>query len=475
MKRILTIVILLCFLQMLGYGYSFHLVCLNVSEQAIPTLYRLNTLYQQQSFADRAFVFSTGGLFSPQPLHLYSHLQSEGYSNPLGRILHLSGTVFYAPSQIDWNHGFERIRKGLSIDLPIVATDAAVGSSLSHWVHSAAGKNLLLINILSQQAFDWYDILRIEVDLSRIDLILMIMDEPSLRMVPENLRSKTVAISRKTAMYHIDLEYGLLVTEVPFNQSQTSIAEVEQTVQQINLWRREELTLDPSQHSFVKQISFYAQLSRMLNQITSVDGILFHHEPLPKLITPDDAISFFGNYVIGTVQIPGKEVRFLLEQSASMFEYNGVEVSFTDRRNYYSFFGEPYYIDLTRSRGNRLIMKSFTQPLMIIVFGERSRLIADFPGIQIQSMSALSFAFWAMHSYNPFIDSSWKVTILPYYRNYIIQPGDTLNSISSRLGISKEAIMRLNPDLIERYLLPGTVITVHVPYKVESEKESEGF
>ncbi len=475
MKRILTIGILLCFLQILCYGFSFHLVCLNVSEQPIPTLYRLNTLFQQQLFADRTFVFSTGGLFSPQPLHLYSHLQSEGRSSPLGRILHLSGAVFYAPSQTDWNHGLEQIRKGLSIDLPIVATDAGVGSALSHWVHSAAGKNLLLINILSQHTFDWYDILRIEVDLSRIDLILLIMDEPSLRMVPENLRSKTVAISRKTAMYHIDLEYGLLVTEVPFNQPQTTIAEIEHIEQQINHWRREELPLDPAQLTFVKQTSFFRHLSWMLNQIKSVDGILIHHEPLPKQITPDDAISFFGNYVIGSVQIPGKEVRILLEQSASMFDYDGVEIHFTDRRNYYSFFGEPYYIDLTRPKGNRLIMKTFTQPLEIIVFGERSRLIADFPGIQIQSVSVLTYTFWAMHSYNPFIDPSWKVTILPYYRNYIIQSGDTLNSISNTFGITKEAILRLNPDLIERYLLPGTVITVHIPYKTEAEKESEDF
>lgn len=475
MKTIMMVVLVVCLLAITGYAYSFHLVVLNTSEQPVQTLYRLNTLLQNQPFAENAIVFSTGGLFPTHPFHLYANIFDTADPNALGRLLRFSGAAFYAPTLADWAHGFSHIQTALSIPIPIVVSDAIHSDTLSHWTQSIHGKQILFINILSQESADWYDVLRTNVDINRMDLILIMMDEPSLRMVPENLRSKTVAISRKTALYRADLEFGLLVTEVTMNEPPTPIPEMEGVLERVSIWERESFSLDPLQHGFFKEISFYSNLALMLRQIQDSDGILFHHEPLPKKITPSDAISFFANYVIGMVEIPGSDLRRRLEASASVFNYDGVHIRVDDHHQFFSYSGEPYYIDLTRDKGNRLIMKSFTNRLKLLVFGERSRLIADFPGVRILPQNAIYYAFWSIKAYHPLIRPSWHATIMPYYRHYIVEQGDTLNSIARDLGISVDSIRRLNPGIIERYLLPGTVLTVHIPYHTETKRESEVF
>ena len=61
------------------------------------------------------------------------------------------------------------------------------------------------------------------------------------------------------------------------------------------------------------------------------------------------------------------------------------------------------------------------------------------------------------------LDPAWRTLTQPYYFDYVIQKGDTLIGIAKAYGVTVEEIKRDNPGVIDMYLLPGTVLKIHLP------------
>jgi hypothetical protein len=196
--------------------------------------------------------------------------------------------------------------------------------------------------------------------------------------------------------------------------------------------------------------------------------LMFYLNPeLSEKITTQEAITRFSDYVMGTVNLENKNIRKLLLRSAAMIDYDGINASMKGTGNYYSLYGEPYFIDLSKIPEDRLIISTFKESKKILVFGPREIVKENFPFLKELNLSPLYYVFWALKAGYPDMTPNWRVTTQPYLYTYTIEKGDTLNLIAEKLGISVNSIKAFNLDLIEMYLTPGTHINVHIPYEFE--------
>src|SRR5690606_31016408 len=61
----------------------------------------------------------------------------------------------------------------------------------------------------------------------------------------------------------------------------------------------------------------------------------------------------------------------------------------------------------------------------------------------------------------PLREPTWP--LLPaMYEPLVVQPGDTLETLAERFGISPEAIDAANPAIVTTSLIPGTVVFIPV-------------
>jgi hypothetical protein len=199
--------------------------------------------------------------------------------------------------------------------------------------------------------------------------------------------------------------------------------------------------------------------------------LMFYYNPtLPKKITTQDAITMFSDYVMGTVNLENSNIRKLLLRSSNMIDYDGLNATMKETGTYYSLYGEPYYIDLSKIPEDRLIISTFKEPQKILVFGPREIIKENFPFLKELNLSPLYYVFWALKAGYPDLKPNWRVMVQPYLYTYTIEKGDTLNIIAEKLGITVKSIKAFNPDLIEMYLTPGTHIYVHIPYEFEKQE-----
>src|SRR6056297_2739003 len=446
-----------------SFSVAFYLMTLDIKDDFLDNANAVMEFMETTGIQSDPLLICTGGLGNSSTLNIFSQTQMD---SPVRMILDELNTKCIAPPRSEM--GAELI-KDLRGHIPVVVSDSNPLGFDSFIKLNFADIDIGIFNI-TRMPSDWYENVKSKIDLFSLDSIIIIMDQPELKIVPQEIRSKTFVIPRNTAVYRVDIEFGPLLTEVNLNRSANLYPVFEETKEKYADWLNKEYEIDPKRMTQLKEISFYSQIGLMAKKDAAADLMFYFNPPLPEKLTTQEAITIYKDYMLGIVHLENSNIRKLLLRSAALIQYDGFETKISEEGHYYSLYGVKYYIDLSKVPQDRLIMKTFTQPQKILIFGPKEIVKENFPFIKELDLSPLYYVFWALNAGNPPLEPSWKVTAQPYLYTYTIQKGDTINGIASKLGITPESIKAFNANLIDMYLTVGEHIYVHIPY--ESEKKS---
>jgi hypothetical protein len=448
---------------MMCFGQVFYLSMIQADEAFPEQAFSINYFLRNQYTGAEKISICSGSTQIQTLFSLYSQVFTTTGKTPWNLMFEVLSIEAVFPTEMDFSEGIGQIRQIVPASIPIVSTDQEnTATAPLYYTVSKSGKKILFANITVLPS-NWYERLRKEINFLTYDAIILIMDSPDFRIVPESLRSKTIVIPRKTAVYRVDLEYGMLITEMKLPEEKEIPSDFEVFSEDYDLWLKKAFALDPEGKSYLYEIPFYSMMGIMMKNLYPSDLAMFSHRSLPLFATPSETLLFFKDYVFGTLYLENASIRKLLERSASVLELVNTEAIISSSEDYFSLWGEPYYFDLTKSKGERLIIKTFDKPQKICFFGPKDILEKTVPGIKILPYSPLPYIFWAMKYSEVHLDPSWQTLTQPYFSEYTIRKGDTLTSIAANFGIRIEDIKRYNPELIDMYLQPGTVLKIHVP------------
>jgi hypothetical protein len=463
-KRSIIIFVLISVFACSSFSLAFYIMTLDIKEDFLDNANAIMEFMETTGIKSDPLLVCTGGLGNTTTLNIFSQTQLD---SPVRTILDELNTKCVAPPRDELDGELIKDLKG---HIPIVVSDSVQQGFDSFIKIPFAGIDIGIFNI-TEIPSDWYENVKTKIDLYALDSIIIIMDNPELKIVPQEIRSKTFVIPRNTAVYRVDIEFGPLLTEVNLNKPANLYPVFEQTKEQYAKWLNKEYVVDPQQMTQLQEIPFYSQIGLMAKKDAAADLMFYYNPPLPATMTTQEAITIFKDYTLGIVHLENSNIRKLLLRSGALISYDGFETKVREEGNYYSLYGVKYYIDLSKVPQDRLIIKTFTKPQKTLVFGPKEVVKENFPFMKELDLSPLYYVFWALNAGNPHIEPSWKVTAQPYLYTYTIQKGDTINSIAAKLGITPESIKAFNPDLIDMYLTVGQHIYVHIPY--DSEKRSD--
>ncbi|MFW6263351.1 MAG: LysM peptidoglycan-binding domain-containing protein [Thermotogota bacterium] len=463
-KRSIIMVVLISVFACSSFSLAFYIMTLDIKDDFLDKANSVMEFMETTGIKSDPLLICTGGLGNSSTLNIFSQTQLD---SPVRTILDELNTKCITPPRSELEGELIKDLKG---HIPVVVSDAVQKGFDSFLKLNFAGIDVGIFNV-TQIPSDWYENVKADVNLNALDSIIIIMDNPELRVVPQEIRSKTFVIPRNTAVYRVDIEFGPLLTEINLNRSANLYPVFEETKEQYTQWLNKEYAIDPHQMTQLMEIPFYSQIGLMAKKDAAADLMFYYNPPLPETITTQEAITIFKDYVLGIVHLENSNIRKLLLRSAALISYDGFETKISPEGNYYSLYGVKYYIDLSKVPQDRLIISSFTKPQKILIFGPKEIVKENFPFMKELDLSPLYYVFWALNAGNPQMVPSWKVTAQPYLYTYTIQKGDTINSIAKKLGITTESIKAFNPDLIDMYLTVGQHIYVHIPY--DSEKRSD--
>ncbi len=462
-KTILLFVFIFLMVSFTGLSAAFYVLTLDAKDNFLERANSIMEFMETTGIQSDPLLICTGGLSNSSTLNIFSGTQP---SNPVEKILKQLNTKCITPPADELNSEFLRTIK---TQIPVVVSDSSGKGFASFLKVDFGGTDIGIFNI-TEIPSDWYETVRGQVDLFSLDSIIIIMDNPELKIVPAEIRSRTFVIPRDTAVYRVDIEYGPLLTEVNLSQTETMYPLFDETRELYADWLNHEYDIDPFELTQWREIPFYSMIGLMALKDADTDLMFYYNPTLPKKITTQDAITMFSDYVMGTVNLENSNIRKLLLRSSNMIDYDGLNATMKETGNYYSLYGEPYYIDLSKIPEDRLIISTFKEPQKILVFGPREIIKENFPFLKELNLSPLYYVFWALKAGYPDLKPNWRVMVQPYLYTYTIEKGDTLNIIAEKLGITVKSIKAFNPDLIEMYLTPGTHIYVHIPYEFEKQE-----
>lgn len=463
-KHSIIIFVLIIFLACSSFSLAFYIMTLDIKDDFLDKANAVMEFMETTGIKSDPLLICTGGLGNSTTLNIFSQTQLD---SPVRTILDELNTKCVTPPRSELD---AELIKDLKGHIPIVVSDAVQKGFDSFLKIPFAGIDIGIFNV-TEIPTDWYENVKTKVDLYALDSIIIIMDNPELKIVPQEIRSKTFVIPRDTAVYRVDIEFGPLLTEVNLNNPENLYPVFEETKEQYAQWLNKEYAVDPEQKTQLMEIPFYSQIGLMAKKDAAADLMFYYNPPLPATLTTQEAITIFKDYTLGTVHLENSNIRKLLLRSAALINYDGFETKISEEGNYYSLYGVKYYIDLSKVPQERLIVRTFTKPQKLLIFGPKEIVKENFPFMKELDLSPLYYVFWALNAGNPHLEPSWKVTAQPYLYTYTIQKGDTINSIAAKLGITPESIKAFNPDLLDMYLTVGQHIYVHIPY--DSEKRSD--
>ncbi|HOO33967.1 MAG TPA: LysM domain-containing protein [Thermotogota bacterium] len=462
-KTIVLFVIIALMVSFTGLSAAFYVLTLDARDNFLEKANSIMEFMETTGIKSDPLLICTGGLSNASTLNIFSETQP---TNPVEEILKELNTKCITPPSDELDSSF---LKAIKSQIPVVVSDSS-GNGFASFLQVDFGGTTIGIFNITEIPSDWYENVRGQVDLFALDSIIIIMDNPELKIVPAEIRSRTFVIPRNTAVYRVDIEYGPLLTEVNLTQSEQMYPIFGETKELYADWLNHEYTLDPHQLTRWREIPFYSMIGLMALKDSKADLMFYYNPDLPETITTQEAINRFSHYVMGTVNLENKNIRKLLLRSAAMIDYDGFDATINETGNYYSLYGEPYFVDLSKIPENRLIISTFKEPQKILVFGPEAIVKENFPFMKTSTLSPLYYVFWALKGGYPDLSPNWRVTAQPYLYTYTIEKGDTLNIIAEKLGITVSSIKAFNPDLIEMYLTPGTHIYVHIPYEFEKQE-----
>jgi len=454
------------------FANSFLLVTFQGDSSVVQNAARIEKYFQSLSMPVDRFTIATGGFFDPELFLLFAHV-FDREQLPFHSILGAAGVDCLALTAAENQQIARPGEKSLLGNLPVIDSTPGVPSSHAHWYVQAVGNKRVGVLNLTTPSAGWYTNLPEGFSVNNADLWFVVMDTPDIRQVPQSWRFKSVVLPRKTAIYNVDLSVGLLLTELNIPGQASANTALEQMLQRFGDWKKTTFQLDPLGVSRFVQIPFFHFSGQLLARDHQSDLALFFHEPLPKTLTPAQAFDFFQSYSAGTLYLENTILRKWMERTGSTLSYDGFQVKVDNSFPFLSLWGEPYYLDVSREVGSRLIMKTFPEPQKITLVGPSAQIKRHFPSFQPSGIHPMYDFFWSLKAGSPSVLPSWRVVTQPYYTTYTVRSGDTLGEIARRLGVDVDTILAYNPDVIPMYLLPGTKLQVHIPYPWEKPQPGD--
>jgi len=470
MKRRLFNMIMFFVILNMTVSASFYMMTYNINDDFIQTADAIMTFMEKTNgdLQSNPILICTGGVGNFSSFNIFS--RTDASTNYLERIIREINTTCITPGR---NELSSTLLKDLKRSFPVVVSDSSdINGIRTHYLFNFNDREIGIFNITDVPS-DWYENVKGEVDLFELDYIIVIMDNPDLKIVPQELRSRTFAVPRDQAVYRVETDFGPSLTELRLPVQTGGYPLLKEAASSYREWLEKEFTLDPDALTRLQEIPLYNMIGLMALKDADADLMFYYNQELPEKISAQEAVSLFNDYTFGTLYLENANIRKILERSAAMIEYDGFQTEITDNGNYYSIYGEPYYLDISKIPGRRLIIKTFQQPQKILVFGPEPVLRENFPFMKETDLSPFYYIFWALRAGNPAIEPSWRVVAQPYLYTYTVQKGDTINRIADKFDITPASIKAFNPDLIEMYLSTGEHIRIHIPYPWEKSKESE--
>jgi len=460
---------ILCFVfSIFLFANSFYLTTLKSDENFLTNSEKIYDFQNSEYFYGYKLTFCTGSFTGSDSFNVFSEINSGVFNKPLTRVLNLLGTDAILPSSIDLAYLRENnFKTAENKYIPMIMSDKKTNFSDFYLKVEMYEKVFCIINITTVPS-DWYENLKDSIDLNTVDYFIFFMDNPDSGIVPQTLKSRSVVLDRKTAIYRVDLQYGILLTEISLQEPKYKSTEIDEIKSEFDSWQETPYEIGSSDYMHYVQIPFFKNLGLMFKNHYKSDLVFFElPDKIDSSMTPADILNTFADYSLCVVHLENSSIRKLLERSASSIEFDGITWNLNIENYYLSLYGEPYFIDITQPKGERVIIKTFDRSQKIVCFMKNTNIGRLFPKAVIENYPfSFDLIYAAKNAYLKIIPD-WRVVTQPYFSNYRVEDGDTLSGIAEKLGITVKAIKAYNPDLIDMYLVPGTYLKVHLPYEFE--------
>lgn len=466
-KKFFMLFVFLFLLFVSAFSVPFYIVTFDFQEAILQQVGKLKQIMDSKNIGKDDISLCLGGFYRNDLFSLYSQTSESGkvYSTILGAL----NADAVLPSSYDLKYSDNDLKNLIGLKYKTIVSDyEKSGVFDSYFLKTASDKKIAIFNISSVPS-SWYETVSSKTDLFSFDLLVFFMDDPDLRIVPQDLRSRAIALSRKTAVYSIDLEYGFLVNEIKIPVEPSLL--FTELSEGFERWKESSFETDPGGYQKFSEIFFLRQLGLLSLKKSEFDLMLFLYKDLPQQVTPTMAYEYYKDYIFASVTLPGANIRKMLENYASGFNFDGLYVTQKEDLQNLALFGEPYYIDMTRESGNRVIIKNFSDTQRVLLAGKAEVLRKEFPQINVFEKSPIFNIFWALKAGDVKISPEWRFVTLPYLVDYFLEEGDTILSIAKKFGISQRMIEVFNPGLLDFYLVPGQKFLIHTPYDIKESLE----
>ncbi len=465
MKKFFCFLFFYLFTMTIFLSNSFYISTIEMNDDFLENAGKIYGFQNSEYFTASNLTLCTGNISYSSLFNIYSEINQN---NPSSQILGVLNTDAILPNSYDVMNMRLGDIKVSNHSIPLLVSDNTPDPNfIAYKIFDILGKRICVLNITAIPS-DWYEKVSSSLNFKDMDYMVFFMDNPDVGIIPQNLRSKSVVLGRKTSVYRVDLQYGILLTEMNLPQSEINETTLYSVSENFKNWKNTPLDIDKYDYQYYFGISFYNNLALMLKSTFSSELVMIEHsDRLKEKIYPEDLVSMFSEYVVSVVHLENSSIRKLLERSSSNIEYDGININTKVSDYYLSIYGEPYYIDITQIKGERVIIKTFDKSQKIVVFMKKENKDKLFPKSKTEEVSTLPYVFWSAGAANASISPSWRAVALPYFSNYIVQEGDTISEIARKLGITVNSIKTYNPDVIDMYLVPGSYLRVHVPYEFE--------
>jgi len=194
-----------------SFSIAFYILTLDIKDDFLDKANAVMEFMETTGIKSDPLLICTGGLGNSTTLNIFSQTQLD---SPVKTILDELNTKCVAPPRSEMT---AELIKDLKGHIPLVVSDTNDSGFDAFLKLNFAGIDVGIFNI-TQIPSDWYENVKSKINLFSLDSIIILMDNPDLKIVPPEIRSKTFVIPRNSAVYRVDIEFGPLLTEINLNR-----------------------------------------------------------------------------------------------------------------------------------------------------------------------------------------------------------------------------------------------------------------
>jgi len=280
-KKFFLLFVLLFLLFVSAFSVPFYIVTFDFQEAILQQVGKLKQIMDSKNIGKDDISLCLGGFYRNDLFSLYSQTsESEKVYSTISGALNADAIL---PSSYDLKYSDNDLKSLIGLKYKTIVSDyGKSGVFDSYLLKTVSDKKIALFNISSVPS-SWYETVSSKTDLFSFDLLVFFMDDPDLRIVPQDLRSRAIALSRKTAVYSIDLEYGFLVNEIKI-PAEPSLLFTELS-EGFERWKESSFETDPRGYQKFSEIFFLRQLGLLSLKKSEFDLMMFLYKDLPQQVT----------------------------------------------------------------------------------------------------------------------------------------------------------------------------------------------